>query len=69
LEAIGGGRRYLFGGARAAARWTSRPLRPRERIKQMNTYIAKIRRNRTGDGDFAKGQYSCAHQRVFDNFV
>src|SRR4051794_27515969 len=32
----------------------------------MSTYTAIIRWSRTGDGDFAKGQYSRAHQWVFD---
>jgi organic hydroperoxide reductase OsmC/OhrA len=32
----------------------------------MSTYIATIRWSRTGDGDFAKGQYSRAHEWVFD---
>ncbi|MFL6725679.1 MAG: OsmC family protein [Sphingomicrobium sp.] len=32
----------------------------------MSTYTATIRWSRTGDGDFAKGQYSRAHQWVFD---
>ena len=32
----------------------------------MSTYTATIRWNRTGDGDFAKGQYSRAHEWAFD---
>jgi organic hydroperoxide reductase OsmC/OhrA len=32
----------------------------------MSTYTATIRWNRTGDGDFAKGQYSRAHEWTFD---
>ena len=32
----------------------------------MSTYTATIRWNRTGEGDFAKGQYSRAHQWAFD---
>ena len=32
----------------------------------MSTYIATIRWNRSGDGDFAKGQYSRAHEWAFD---
>jgi organic hydroperoxide reductase OsmC/OhrA len=32
----------------------------------MSTYTATIRWTRTGDGDFAKGQYSRAHEWVFD---
>src|SRR4051812_12880816 len=32
----------------------------------MSTYTATIRWSRTGEGDFAKGQYSRAHQWVFD---
>jgi organic hydroperoxide reductase OsmC/OhrA len=32
----------------------------------MSTYTATIRWTRTGDGDFAKGQYSRAHQWAFD---
>ena len=32
----------------------------------MSTYTATIRWRRTGDGDFAKGQYSRAHEWVFD---
>jgi len=32
----------------------------------MTNYTATIRWSRTGDGDFAKGQYSRAHQWVFD---
>ena len=32
----------------------------------MSTYTATIRWSRTGDGDFAKGQYSRAHQWAFD---
>jgi organic hydroperoxide reductase OsmC/OhrA len=32
----------------------------------MSTYTATIRWTRTGDGDFAKGQYSRAHQWSFD---
>ena len=32
----------------------------------MSTYTAMIRWSRTGDGDFAKGQYSRAHQWIFD---
>ncbi|MES2327569.1 MAG: OsmC family protein [Pseudomonadota bacterium] len=32
----------------------------------MTTYTATIRWTRTGDGDFAKGQYSRAHQWAFD---
>ena len=35
----------------------------------MSTYTATIRWNRTGDGDFAKGQYSRAHQWEFDGGV
>src|SRR6478609_1641173 len=32
----------------------------------MSTYNATIRWTRTGDGDFAKGQYSRAHEWTFD---
>jgi hypothetical protein len=32
----------------------------------MSTYTATIRWSRTGDGDFAKGQYSRAHDWLFD---
>ena len=32
----------------------------------MSTYTATIRWNRTGDGDFTRGQYSRAHQWSFD---
>jgi organic hydroperoxide reductase OsmC/OhrA len=32
----------------------------------MSTYTATIRWNCTGDGDFAKGQYSLAHEWAFD---
>jgi organic hydroperoxide reductase OsmC/OhrA len=32
----------------------------------MSTYTATIRWTRTGDGDFAKGQYSRAHEWAFD---
>ena len=32
----------------------------------MSTYTATIRWSRTGEGDFAKGQYSRAHQWAFD---
>ena len=32
----------------------------------MSTYTATIRWNRTGDGDFTKGQYSRAHEWAFD---
>ena len=32
----------------------------------MSTYTATIRWHRTGDGDFAKGQYSRAHEWAFD---
>jgi organic hydroperoxide reductase OsmC/OhrA len=32
----------------------------------LSTYTATIRWSRTGDGDFAKGQYSRAHEWVFD---
>ena len=32
----------------------------------MSTYTATIRWNRTGGGDFAKGQYSRAHEWAFD---
>ena len=32
----------------------------------MSIYTATIRWTRTGDGDFAKGQYSRAHQWAFD---
>ena len=32
----------------------------------MSTYTATIRWSRTGDGDFAKGQYSRAHEWAFD---
>ena len=32
----------------------------------MTTYTATIRWRRSGDGDFAKGQYSRAHQWAFD---
>ena len=32
----------------------------------MSTYTAAIRWSRTGDGDFAKGQYSRAHEWAFD---
>ena len=32
----------------------------------MSTYSATIRWSRTGDGDFAKGQYSRAHEWTFD---
>jgi len=32
----------------------------------MSTYTATIRWSRMGDGDFAKGQYSRAHEWVFD---
>jgi organic hydroperoxide reductase OsmC/OhrA len=35
----------------------------------MTTYAATIRWNRTGDGDFAKGQYSRAHSWEFDGGV
>src|SRR5206468_3009905 len=33
---------------------------------RVSTYIATIRWSRDGDGDFAKGQYSRAHQWAFD---
>lgn len=32
----------------------------------MSTYTATIRWSRTGEGDFTKGQYSRAHEWVFD---
>ena len=32
----------------------------------MSTYTATIRWTRTGDSDFAKGQYSRAHEWAFD---
>src|SRR6476619_8308625 len=32
----------------------------------MSTYTATIRWSRTGEGDFAKGQYSRAHEWAFD---
>ena len=32
----------------------------------MSTYTATIRWSRTGEGDFAKGQYSRAHAWAFD---
>jgi organic hydroperoxide reductase OsmC/OhrA len=32
----------------------------------VSTYTATIRWRRTGDGDFARGQYSRAHEWVFD---
>jgi organic hydroperoxide reductase OsmC/OhrA len=32
----------------------------------MSIYTASIRWNRSGDGDFAKGQYSRAHEWAFD---
>ena len=32
----------------------------------MSTYTATIRWNRSGDGDFAKGHYSRAHEWAFD---
>jgi len=32
----------------------------------MSTYTATVRWTRTGDGDFAKGQYSRAHEWAFD---
>ena len=32
----------------------------------MSTYTATIRWSRSGDGDFAKGQYSRAHEWTFD---
>ena len=32
----------------------------------MSTYVATIRWSRSGDGDFAKGQYSRAHEWAFD---
>ena len=32
----------------------------------MSTYTATIRWTRKGDGDFAKGQYSRAHEWAFD---
>ena len=35
----------------------------------MSTYTATIRWNRTGDGDFIKGQYSRAHTWTFDGGV
>ena len=35
----------------------------------MSTYTATIRWIRTGDGDFAKGQYSRAHEWAFDGGV
>ena len=35
----------------------------------MSTYTATIRWNRTGDGDFTKGQYSRAHEWAFDGGV
>ena len=36
----------------------------------MSTYTATIRWTRdTGDGDFAKGQYSRAHEWAFDGGV
>lgn len=35
----------------------------------MSTYTATIRWSRTGDGDFTKGQYSRAHEWVFDGGV
>jgi organic hydroperoxide reductase OsmC/OhrA len=35
----------------------------------MSTYTATIRWHRTGDGDFTKGQYSRAHEWVFDGGV
>jgi organic hydroperoxide reductase OsmC/OhrA len=33
---------------------------------RMSTYTATVRWSRTGDGDFAKGQYSRAHSWAFD---
>ena len=33
----------------------------------MSTYVATIRWSREGEGDFAKGQYSRAHEWVFDS--
>jgi len=35
----------------------------------MSTYTATIRWNRSGDGDFTKGQYSRAHEWSFDGGV
>lgn len=35
----------------------------------MSTYTATIRWRRTGDGDFTKGQYSRAHEWLFDGGV
>jgi len=35
----------------------------------MSSYTATVRWSRTGDGDFAKGQYSRAHQWEFDGGV
>jgi organic hydroperoxide reductase OsmC/OhrA len=35
----------------------------------MSTYTATIRWSRSGDGDFTKGQYSRAHEWVFDGGV
>ena len=35
----------------------------------MSTYTATIQWTRTGDGDFAKGQYSRAHKWAFDGGV
>src|SRR5687768_5223585 len=35
----------------------------------MTTYTATIRWTRTGEGDFTKGQYSRAHEWVFDGGV
>ena len=35
----------------------------------MSIYTANIRWNRTGDGDFAKGQYSRAHEWSFDGGI
>ena len=35
----------------------------------MSTYTATIRWTRSGDGDFTKGQYSRAHEWVFDGGV
>ena len=32
----------------------------------MSTYTATLRWNRSGDGDFARGQYSRAHEWAFD---
>ena len=36
---------------------------------QLSTYTATVRWTRKGDGDFAKGQYSRAHEWAFDGGV